>query len=246
MESPPAVWADKPIAGQRWADRPIAGQRTSAVAYVLEDLRGAISSGAIRIGDRLPSECALATRYSVSRAVVREVLRSLEPTGLTLTRSGKGTFVVATRPADLVFDGYSSMHLLEARLAVEVPAAALAALRRTSEHLDTLEELGRSMEAEADDVVWTRLDASFHLTVAVASGNPVFADVLCSIAAALRSQSALLNGQSDRRAASLVEHRAIGAGSATEAEDAMRYHLSEVQDALAVSMTAASPTADAR
>lgn len=224
-----------------WRHRPVAGHRTSAVEYVLQDLKDAIASGDITVGERLPSESALASRYSVSRTVVREVLRSLESTGLTVTRSGKGTFVVAAQHAHLVFEGYAATHLMEARPGIEVPAAALAALRRTEAQLRALTELGERMAAETDNAIWTRLDASFHLTIAEASGNPVFVDVLSSIAAALRGQSALLNVAHHRRSASLVEHRAILAaiarGSAVEAEDAMRFHLGEVHDALAVAMT---------
>lgn len=224
-----------------WTSRPIVDRRMSAVDYVLRDLRDAMEAGVIQVGERLPSESALATRYSVSRAVVREVLRSCEGMGLTVTRTGKGTFVVATQPSDLVFEGYSSAHLMEARPGIEVPAAALAALRRTEEHLETLQQLMERMEREADGQVWTRLDASFHVTIAMASGNPVFSDVLGSIAAALSGQSEMLNLRADRRAASQAEHRSIAAaiarGSAVEAEDAMRYHLDEVRDALAVSLT---------
>ena len=227
-----------------WRSRPVAGRRTSAVAYVLQDLRDAIASGDIKVGERLPSESALSSRYSVSRTVVREVLRSLESTGLTVTRSGKGTFVVAAQHAHLVFEGYSATQLMEARPGIEVPAAALAALRRTDAQLRALQELGARMETETDNTIWTGLDASFHLTIAEASGNPVFADVLSSIAAALRGQSAMLNVQYNRRSASLAEHRAIAAaitrGSAVEAEDAMRFHLSEVHDALALSLTSTS------
>jgi len=228
-----------PVGG--WAVRPIVSQRMSAVGYVLHDLREAIDSGEIQVGERLPSESALATRYSVSRSVVREVLRTLEALGLTVTRGGKGTFVVATHPADLVFAGYSAAQLMEARPSVEIPAAALAALRRTDAQLAHLHELMEQMERETDNAIWTRLDAAFHLAIAQASNNPVFADVLASIAAALTGQSEMLNSQAGRRAASVAEHRAIAAaidhGSAVEAEDAMRYHLREVRDALGVSLT---------
>ena len=226
---------------EAWALRPVPGRRRSAVDYVLTDLRDAICSGAITVGERLPSESALATRYAVSRAVVREVLRSLESAGLTMTRSGKGTFVVAARTAEMTFEGYSVMHLMEARPAIEVPAAALAALRRSEEQVEDLRALTARMEAETDEAIWTRLDASFHLALAQASGNPVFADVLASVGAALRSQSAMLNVRAARRAASEAEHRAVVAAivqrSAGEAEEAMRYHLAEVQDALAVSLS---------
>lgn len=226
-----------------WIDRPVAGQRMSAVEYVLVDLRQGIESGLIRVGERLPAESALATRYSVSRAVIREVLRSCESAGLTVTRPGKGTFVVADHAADMVFDGYSAKHLMEARPGIEVPAAALAALRRSDTQLASLRHLIEEMEREQDEAVWTRLDSQFHLAVAEASGNPVFADVLASIAAALRNQSEMLNVQVNRRQASQTEHRsivsAIERASALEAEDAMRFHLDEVQEALATLLTAA-------
>ena len=214
----------------------------SAVEYMLRDLCDSIDSGVVQIGERLPSEAALAARYSVSRAVVREALRSCEARGLTVTRVGKGTFVVGNHSADLVFEGYSAVHLMEARPGIEVPAAALAALRRTDEQIETLQQLTEGMERETDDAIWTRLDATFHLTIAQASQNPVFTDVLASIAAALTGQSEMLNLQFNRRHASLAEHRAIVAaiarGASVEAEDAMRYHLDEVRHALVVSLTA--------
>ena len=54
------------------------------------------------------------------------------------------------------------------------------------------------MEAETDDAVWTRLDASLHLAIAQASGNPVFGAVMASIAGALSRQSEHLNGKARR------------------------------------------------
>ena len=207
----------------------------SAVGYVLGDLRQAIDSGVVRVGERLPSEAALAARYSVSRTVIREVLRSCEALGLTVTRTGKGTFVVAERPSQLVFDGFSSANLMEARPHIEVPAAGLAAMRGTEQDVETLQKLIEAMEVESDDRVWVGLDASFHLAIAEASGNPVFTHVLTIIRTALASQSGMLNA-AGRRAASNREHRGIAAaiarGSAVEAEDAMRYHLDQVKDAV--------------
>lgn len=202
---------------------------------MLGDLRRAIDSGAVEIGDRLPSESALATRYGVSRAVIREVLRSCEALGLTVTRAGKGTFVVGQRPSQLVFDGFSSAHLMEARPHVEIPAAGLAALRRSEQDVQALRSLVEAMEAEQDDRVWVGMDASFHLAIAEAAGNPVFTHVLRTIRTALASQSGMLVA-GGRRRASNREHRgiavAIARGSAEEAEDAMRFHLDQVKDAV--------------
>jgi DNA-binding FadR family transcriptional regulator len=220
--------------------------RQSAVGFVLDDLRNAIAAGVIRVGDRLPSEAALAARYSVSRSVIREVLRASAALGLTVTRTGKGTFVVGRQTNELVFGDYSSADLLEVRPHVEVPAAGLAALRRTEEDLEHLQDLHESMEAETDPEIWIGLDATFHLAVAEASKNPVFAQVIRSIRTALIEQSGMLNERSrHRRSDSDAEHRAITAaiarGSSVESEDAMRYHLDQVHDAVIDSLSDPSP-----
>lgn len=230
----------------RWQPAPewasaAGGPRTSAVGHVLSDLREAITSQTIPIGSRLPSEAALAERYGVSRTVIREVLRACESSGLTVTRPGRGTFVVAHRPQDLVFDDYSALELLEARPTVEISAAGLAALRRTEDQLAELDRLIAAMAGSTDPGAWTELDAQFHLAIAQASGNRVFAAVLGSIGTALRKQSAMLNIRPTRREASHAEHVAIAAAitrqSDTEARDAMQFHLDQVTDAVADVLT---------
>ena len=220
--------------------------RQSAVGFVLDDLQNAIAAGVIRVGDRLPSEAALAARYSVSRSVIREVLRASAARGLTVTRTGKGTFVVGRRANELVFGDFSSADLLEVRPHVEVPAAGLAASRRTEEDLEQLQELVESMAAENDPQIWIGLDATFHVLVSETSKNPVFGQVVRSIRAALSAQSAMLNSRSQRRRSdSDAEHRAIVAaiahGSVVEAEDAMRYHLDQVHDAVVDSLSDLPP-----
>ena len=106
--------------------------RTSVADAVLTDLREAISSGAIPVGTRLPAEAVLSERYGVSRPLVREALRSLQALGLTRTRTGSGTFVIADRlNPSTTFGDFSSRDLVEARPHVEVPAAGFAAERRS-------------------------------------------------------------------------------------------------------------------
>ncbi|MFT4051459.1 MAG: FadR/GntR family transcriptional regulator [Microbacterium sp.] len=213
------------------------GARGGAVEYVLRDLREAITAGVVRVGDRLPSEQALAARYGVSRTVVREVLRVLETRGLTVTRTGRGTFVAAKEPArDLRFGSYSATDLVEARPHIEIAAAGLAAVRRSEEQIVALQELQERMEEEPDDAAWVELDSALHTAIAAASGNPVFADVLEHIRFALAQQSSVLNLTPGRRTRSDSEHRAIIAaiarGSVSEAEDSMGFHLDQVKEAL--------------
>ncbi|NQX10558.1 FCD domain-containing protein [Microbacteriaceae bacterium VKM Ac-2855] len=226
-----------------WTGRAVGGQRVGAVEYVLRDVTDAIEAGIVKVGERLPSETALAARYSVSRTVIREVLRACEARGLTVTRNGKGTFVLGPRSShSLLFGDYSAAHLLEARPHIEVPAAGLAALRRTEAEVEALHEIVEAMEVETDPAVWVAMDGSFHLALADASRNPVFVSVLRSIREALSDQSALLNRGPGRRQESDVEHRsivsAIARGSSVEAEDAMQYHLDQVKDAVSAASTA--------
>ena len=59
---------------------------------VRDELAGRITSGAIPPGSRLPTEPQLAEDLGVSRATLREALRSLEEDGFVTRRRGAGTF----------------------------------------------------------------------------------------------------------------------------------------------------------
>lgn len=54
---------------------------------------GSLQDGSLKVGDRLPSEPELITKYGVSRATVREAIISLEQEGWLTRLQGKGTFV---------------------------------------------------------------------------------------------------------------------------------------------------------
>ena len=57
------------------------------------DLRERLSRHEWHAGEQLPTESALVSYYGVSRATVRQALKSLESDGLILTRQGRGSFV---------------------------------------------------------------------------------------------------------------------------------------------------------
>jgi len=211
-------------------------RRVSAMEAVLVHLRGAIERGDYAIGAKLPSEAELCRTLEISRPVLREALRALQTMGLTVSKTGKGTFVVANAVEDPTFGDYAASDLLEVRRHVEIPVAGYAALRRTPENLDHLAHLLDRMERETDTTAWVAMDTLFHLTVAEAAQNPVFRRVIEEIRDALARQSAFLNELGGRREQSNREHRAIVEalidGSEPDAVEAMSHHLDRVETTL--------------
>lgn len=64
---------------------------------IADDLRFRITSGELRVGDRIPSETELCASYAVSRMTVRQALGSLQASGYLIRRRGKGTFVASAK-----------------------------------------------------------------------------------------------------------------------------------------------------
>jgi len=169
--------------------------RVSAAEAVLADLRGAIERGELAVGTRLPAESALAVRYGVSRAVVREALRSLAAKGVLTVQSGAPA-TVARVDADRATEalrlyvlglevgsgGLDYAQIDEVRSVVECRVARLAAGAATDDDVARLERVHDEFRASVHDVeAASALDVEFHRAVAVASHNPLFLLVLDSI-----------------------------------------------------------------
>jgi GntR family transcriptional repressor for pyruvate dehydrogenase complex len=166
--------------------RPTRGAR-GLVNEVMESLATSIREGAIKPGDKLPTESEIVARFDVSRTVVREAISRLQANRLVETRHGVGTFALAPAPdhgnfriSDVDFDTVSDViALLELRISLETEAAGLAAQRRTEHNLvamqDMLDAFAAAIEGESDAVP---SDFQFHMEVARATGNRHFADLM--------------------------------------------------------------------
>lgn len=156
-----------------------------AYEQVAEQLRELVLNGTLSPGDQLPVEAELSTVFGVSRSTVREALRILSSQSLIYTARGVtgGTFVAETSP-DAVSDFLetsigllSGSHeitadeLLEARDLLEVPAARLAALRRTDEHLEAMRNAIAEEKAETDRGLRFEHHQRFHVALLDAAGN---------------------------------------------------------------------------
>jgi GntR family transcriptional repressor for pyruvate dehydrogenase complex len=175
---------------QQWEETP----KTASVgihrvrkAYeqVADQLRELIISGELARGDRLPNETILAGQFGVSRGTVREALRVLAAQNLIRTAKGAGGGSFVTLPtADHISDflhanigllseseAVSLHEFLEARAILEVPAARLAAERRSEADVTTLKE------SIVDDPIHRPTDEQFdynkgfHSAVIGACGN---------------------------------------------------------------------------
>lgn len=154
-----------------------------------------ILSGEFKIGARLPAERDLAARLDVSRPVLHEALVDLGVKGLVRIVPRRGVYVSDFRrsgsPALLAsllsyhngkLEPAIAQSLMDLRLLLETETARLAALHSTPEQLAELEAiLKMETHTSIDDAqALTSLDFSFHLQIAIASGNLVYPLVINS------------------------------------------------------------------
>jgi len=144
-------------------------------------LRERITSGDLRVGDRLPSETALAKQAGVSRSTVRESLRILEQNGL-VERASPRIMVVADRsdvPAfrelrrELRRHNVTFHHLHEAMMTLDPELTRFAAIRADKSDLKALHEIVDEQDRHLGHLgEWSRLDVEFHAAIAEMSANP--------------------------------------------------------------------------
>lgn len=210
--------------------------------HIVEQLQRLILSGKLAAGTRLPSERAMMAEFQVSRPTVREALRVAENMGLISVRPGDpaGPMVLGTPSVGIarVFDsllqagGTSPLELVEMRIALESPAAALAAVQ-PKDRVAKAAEILQQMHSTEDLRECAALDAEFHEAVIAASGNRLFRLVFQSLAEPARSliESGLRSSRQHGREETLRQHAAIldaiRSGNAARAARAVRTHLYE-------------------
>src|SRR5579862_362904 len=68
-------------------------EKTRSYEQIVTQIEEMIREGHFQIGDRMPSERALAEQFQVSRVVVRESIRHLEARKIVEVLQGSGTYV---------------------------------------------------------------------------------------------------------------------------------------------------------
>jgi GntR family transcriptional repressor for pyruvate dehydrogenase complex len=207
---------------------------------VADVLATEIRAGRLALGDRLPTEAALVTQFSVSRTVVREAVSRLKSLGLVDSRQGSGVYVKEVGFSPLNFDAKSAVskqaviQMVEVRRALEAEVAGLAAQRRNQADLKRVRRaitlLDKAVRAGGDGV---DEDVQYHRAIAEAARNPFLIGTLEYLGQFLRGATRVTRANEARSAefARQVrdEHevivRAIEAGDAVAARKAAADHM---------------------
>jgi GntR family transcriptional regulator, transcriptional repressor for pyruvate dehydrogenase complex len=230
--------------GDRAAAAPIELQRVrKAYEQVSDQLRDLIVRGELKPGHRLPNEAALSTEMGVSRATIREALRVLMAESLIRTTKGKtgGSFVVLPTADNISAFLGSNISLLsqaqrvsldeflELREMLEVPAARLAAQRRSAGDIEALEL------AIPDDTTGVGIEdqfaqnRDFHSAVVETSGNTLLLIAAQPVFSVLQTHLQRSNLRQKFLDQVVADHRAIAAaiaaGDADAAASEMHSHL---------------------
>lgn len=214
--------------------------RTTLADEAIEAIRSDILSKRWAVGDKLPNEASLSAMLSVSRGTVREAVRVLVSQGYLETRQGSGTYVRSTRDAGrpLTMARRASLRdQFEARLALDVEAARLTAIRKTPETVTELRRLlsERGTYDGGDKAGFIERDLAFHKAVIAASGNRAMVEIYDFFSASIAETIAATLGtdipEPDMQAhADIVD--AIATGNPDTADAAVRRFMAPVLAAL--------------
>ncbi len=193
---------------------------TGKVLYreVAEQLEAAIMRGKWTSGQKLPPLSHLATRFGVSKAVIREACSMMVGAGLLELRHGDGTYVkmltldTVLRPihAALLLGQSDLRALLEMGLWLEQGIAAATAVRRSDHDCAYLAESLFYMESGRGNMeLVVEGERMFHMGMVDASGNAMASNVLRILYHPLSSVLLLLGKDTQLQDVMIETHRAL-------------------------------------
>lgn len=213
-----------------------------------EMLRESILEGEFEEGTALPPERDIVGETGLSRGSVREALRRLEVEGLIEVKTGRYGGSIVRRPDSGMLKHFTHLfvrgrrvslgELNDARELLEPGLAYLAAINRTSEDIDSLQQSLKQLETinlSDQPKAYTDANLDWHLKVARASHNEVLSAFLDAISHAIEAQSSMHDAVFDPEYSAEVEaavlraHKtvtaAIVAGDPLAARRRMQRHI---------------------
>lgn len=162
---------------------------------VSDKLEQMIEEGEYKVGEKIPTEVELMDLFQVSRNTIREAIRSLTSAGVLEVKQGDGTYVKSSNRFDanmsMKYAKESLEDIKEARNALEITIAHLAAARRTDEDMEEITEKFKKRQIIKDTIREnTMADMEFHMAIAKACHNKIIFDLYQSISSFLESHIA--------------------------------------------------------
>ena len=210
---------------------------------VARELGTAIVSGRYRPGEILYGEIDASDRLKVSRTAYREAIRILAAKGLVESRPKVGTRVNPQSEWHLLdpdvlgwmFDTNPNESFLESlfelRKIIEPEAAALAAKRRTEQHLAMMAESLRGM---ADHTLHTEegrtADRSSHAALLSASSNAFLISLTSGVSAAISWTTVFKERLMPRHRDPVPDHKRVYDAIAARDADAARKAMTNLVD----------------
>jgi GntR family transcriptional repressor for pyruvate dehydrogenase complex len=217
-------------------------EKRRAYEDVVSQIRALIEEGRLKQGDQLPTERDLSETFKVSRATIREAIRTLESQKLVQSRQGEGTYVLASSAEILVHPLAAALFnekdniqdIFYVRKIIEPHIAELAAENATPEEIEELAAIITERErSDTNGTGGAKYDAGFHALLARMSKNPVLERLLAALADPLEQTRNEYLQDEERSKQSFVGHHEVFAavknGDSIAARRAMRRHLEEVE-----------------
>jgi GntR family transcriptional repressor for pyruvate dehydrogenase complex len=215
-------------------------ERSRLYEDVGERLAEFVAESGMVPGDQFPTERDLAHRLRVSRTSVRQSFVVLQALGFVDVRHGEGMFLRRTRGfgdslTKLLERRRRLPDVLEAREALEVKLAELAAAHRGDRDLKAMKAAIKAMAVEIEGGgLGTDGDAAFHHAIALASRNEILLHLIDAMAEVIQESRVESLSEPGRPPLSLQAHgrilAAIESRSPALAAEEMRRHLRVVAD----------------
>jgi GntR family transcriptional regulator, transcriptional repressor for pyruvate dehydrogenase complex len=162
-------------------------ERSKLHVPVVDALEADIFSGALKVGDRIPSEAAIAKAFNVSTRSVREAIQVLETKGLLRRRHGERAEVVRDDVGEFIGSLAVTVkqlfsqnpayieQLMQVRRMIELEAVDHLTAGESNLNAETEQAIAgmRAASETGDQARFAQCDADFHLGIVRSVGNEI-------------------------------------------------------------------------
>lgn len=195
----------------------------TATAAVREHIR----SKRLKVGDVLPSEGNFASELGVSRPVMREAFHALSALKMIDVGNGRrarvaaidGSVMAASIGHAISTAQVSLADVWDVRRTLELRTAELAARNRSDVQADAILAAAHTLAVSRDDTTRTAADTAFHQTIALASGNQLYFQIVRSFEQMMQiaiPQAWAGRATEEERAESLELHKQVASAIADQ------------------------------